>query len=146
MGKLVRRFSEAGLARTGLVVMAIGLLATGMVMTTTQMIWAVPLLAIGSALTSPTLNSLISKAAPPGKQGLTMGTAQSLGALARVFGPPSGTGLFQIFGPSAPYLVGGILMAGVLLVEIPTSQQQKEQKVIHTKEPEQTRPLRASFL
>jgi DHA1 family tetracycline resistance protein-like MFS transporter len=121
MGRLVRRYSEAGLARTGLVIMAIGLIATGMVMTTTQMILAVPLLAIGSALTSPTLNALISKAAPPEKQGLTMGTAQSLGALARVLGPPSGTGLFQFLGTSAPYFVGGILMAGASLVKLKKS-------------------------
>lgn len=95
MGKLVRRFGEAKLARTGLVVMAVGLIATGLVMTTLQMILAVPLLAVGSALTTPTLTALISKSAPPEKQGLTMGTSQSLGALARVLGPPSGTGLFQ---------------------------------------------------
>lgn len=118
MGALVRRFGEVLLARTGLVIMAVGLIATGMVVTTMQMVIVVPLLAIGSALTSPTLNALISKAAPDDKQGLTMGTAQSLGALARVFGPPSGTGLFQLFGPSAPYYVGGVLMASIAWVKM----------------------------
>lgn len=113
LGKLVRAFGEVKLARTGLVLMAVGLVTTGIVTTTLQMVMAVPLLAIGSALMNPTINSLISKAAPPDKQGLTMGTAQSLAALARVFGPPSGTALFQFFGPSAPYLVGGLLMASV---------------------------------
>ena len=98
--------------------MAIGLVVIGFVSTTPQMVAAVPLLAIGSALMNPTINSLISKSAPPDKQGLTMGTAQSLGALARVFGPPSGTGLFQFFGPSAPYFVGGLLMALVSLIRL----------------------------
>jgi len=118
MGKLVRAYGEAPLARTGLVLMAIGLVVIGFVSTTPQMIAAVPLLAIGSALMNPTINSLISKSAPPDKQGLTMGTAQSLGALARVFGPPSGTGLFQLFGPSAPYFVGGLLIASVSWIRI----------------------------
>ncbi len=118
MGKLVRAYGEAPLARTGLVLMAIGLFVIGFVHTTPQMVAAVPLLAIGSALMNPTINSLISKSAPPDKQGLTMGTAQSLGALARVFGPPSGTGLFQLFGPSAPYFVGGLLIASVSWIRI----------------------------
>lgn len=118
MGKLVRVYGEAPLARTGLGLMAIGLVVIGFVSTTPQMIAAVPLLAIGSALMNPTINSLISKSAPPDKQGLTMGTAQSLGALARVFGPPSGTGLFQLFGPSAPYFVGGLLIAAVSWIRI----------------------------
>ncbi|MBK6766317.1 MAG: MFS transporter [bacterium] len=55
LGKLVRRFGEALLAHTGLFVMAIGLVVTGLVQTTQQMIVAVPLLAIGSALLNPTL-------------------------------------------------------------------------------------------
>ncbi|MBL0060976.1 MAG: MFS transporter [bacterium] len=118
MGRLVRAYGEAKLAHIGLVLMAIGLFVIGFVRTTPQMIAAVPLLAIGSALMNPTINSLISKSAPPDKQGLTMGTAQSLGALARVFGPPSGTGLFQLFGPSAPYFVGGLLIASVSWIRI----------------------------
>jgi multidrug resistance protein len=118
MGKLVRRFSEAPLARTGLILMSIGLVATGLVQTTLQMILVTPFLAVGSALMNPTINSLISKAAPPGKQGVTLGTTQSLGALARVFGPPSGTTLFQFAGPSAPYWVSGLMIGAVAWVKL----------------------------
>lgn len=118
LGKLVRAFGEESLARAGLVLMAIGLVVTGLVTTTPQMVAAVPLLAIGSALMNPTINSLISKSAPPDKQGLTMGTAQSIAALGRVLGPPSGTALFQFYGPSAPYVVGGLLIASVSWIKL----------------------------
>lgn len=118
MGKLVRAFGEAPLARTGLLLMALGLGVMGFVQSTLQLVAVAPLLAIGSALMNPTINSLISKAAPPGKQGLTMGTAQSIAALGRVFGPPSGTALFQFVGLSAPYWVGGLMMGAVALVKL----------------------------
>lgn len=118
LGKLVRRFGEARLARTGLIVMAIALIVTGQVQTVLQMALAAPLLSIGSALLNPTLNSLISKAAPAGRQGVTLGTAQSLGALARVFGPPSGTTLFQFAGPTAPYWASGLMIAAVAWVRL----------------------------
>ncbi len=118
MGKLVRAFGEAPLARTGLLLMALGLGVMGFVQSTPQLVAVAPLLAIGSALMNPTINSLISKAAPPGKQGLTMGAAQSIAALGRVFGPPSGTALFQFVGLSAPYWVGGLMMGAVALVKL----------------------------
>ncbi|MBK6909558.1 MAG: MFS transporter [bacterium] len=120
MGKLVRRFGEVTLARTGLVLMAIGLIATGQVRTVLQLVLVTPLLAMGSAVMNPTINSLISKTAPPDKQGLTMGTAQSIGALGRVFGPPSGTALFQFVGLSAPYWCGGLLIGAISLLKIGT--------------------------
>ncbi|MBK6766318.1 MAG: hypothetical protein IPG71_08370 [bacterium] len=49
---------------------------------------------------------------------MTLGTSQSLGALARVFGPPSGTTLFQFAGPSAPYWVSGLMIAAVTWVRL----------------------------
>ncbi|MCB9366067.1 MAG: MFS transporter [Calditrichaeota bacterium] len=118
MGKLVRAYGEAPLARTGMVLMAIGLGVMGFVQTTTQMIMVAPFLAVGSALMNPTINSLISKAAPEGKQGLTLGTAQSVASLGRVFGPPSGTALFQYVGLAAPYWVGALMVGAVATVKL----------------------------
>jgi len=118
MGKLVRIFGEVKLTRAGLVLMAIGLIAMGQVKTTMQLVLVTPFLAVGSAIMSPSISALISKSAPPNKQGLTMGTAQSLAALGRVFGPPSGTALFQYVGLAAPYWCSGILIALASLVRI----------------------------
>lgn len=70
------------------------------------------LLAFGSGLNSPSLNSLISKGIGADEQGGIMGINQSLASLARVFGPAWGGFTFQRFGPSAPYWTAAIMMAG----------------------------------
>ncbi|MCC6476461.1 MFS transporter [bacterium] len=118
LGKLVRRFGEVKLVHIGLLFMSLGLLLIGLLTGVWQMVAVVPLLSIGSAIMNPSINSLISKAAPEGKQGLTLGTSQSLSALARVFGPPSGTLLFQFFGPSAPYYSSALLIGAVAFVRL----------------------------
>jgi predicted MFS family arabinose efflux permease len=43
-------------------------------------------------------------------QGLTLGTLQSLSALARVLGPAAGGLLYQAIAPTAPYVAGAIGM------------------------------------
>lgn len=118
LGKLVRRFGEARLVHSGLIFMAAGLLLIGVITGVWQMVAVVPLLSVGSAIMNPSINSLISKAAPEGKQGLTLGTSQSLSALARVFGPPSGTMLFQFFGTSAPYFSSAALLGAVAFIRL----------------------------
>jgi MFS family permease len=61
---------------------------------------------------------LISKASPVERQGEMLGVAQSMGSLARLFGPSVGGFLFGHFTPSTPYLFGGVLMAGACLLAL----------------------------
>jgi DHA1 family tetracycline resistance protein-like MFS transporter len=110
IGKLTRRFGEVNLALTGIFLMGVGLLVTTMAYSNLAMILIVPFYAVGSALTNPTMTSLISRSATESRQGMTLGVSQGLGALGRVMGPPVGTGLFQVFSPAAPYFFGAALL------------------------------------
>lgn len=69
------------------------------------------MLAIGSALTSPTLSSLVSVHSPRERLGAVLGTYQSVGALGRVVGPALGGGLYLLVGGQVNYWVAAALMA-----------------------------------
>ncbi len=116
IGRLTKRFGEARLSIWGLFLMALGLLLTTLVHTPLGMVLVVPLYALGSALSNPTLASLISRSVDENRQGMTLGTAQGLSALARVLGPLFGTWLFQTFAPDAPYFGGAALLFFVWIV------------------------------
>ncbi len=115
-GALTRKFGEVNLTIAGLGIMALGLFLTAVVTTLAQMIAVVPLCALGSALMNPAMSALISRTAPPEKQGATLGVAQGLGALGRTAGPLCGTWLFQHYSPAAPYHAGGAILALLLII------------------------------
>lgn len=63
-------------------------------------------LAIGSAMTIPTLTSLVSIFTPPELQGRSLGIFRSLGSLGRVFGPAIASIIYWKWGSHIPYLLG----------------------------------------
>jgi MFS family permease len=112
LGRLNRRFGETSLIRFGTFVQTgafvlyawlpgdhVGGLYVGAVF-----------LALGNALTNPSLSTLASKIAPASAQGATLGVMQSMGALARVFGPTLG-GLTYDHGHRLPYWMGAAGLA-----------------------------------
>jgi predicted MFS family arabinose efflux permease len=68
-------------------------------------------LAVGSGVSQPCLNALLSRLSREDEQGGILGLNQSLGSLARVVGPAVGTAAFARLGIGSPYLLGGSLMA-----------------------------------
>ncbi len=74
------------------------------------------LIALGNGATQPTLPAFVSRRAPPGTQGGTLGTLQSAAALARALGPLVGGALYASIDPRAPYLIGagGLVIAWVV--------------------------------
>jgi DHA1 family tetracycline resistance protein-like MFS transporter len=73
-------------------------------------------LSVGSALTRPPLFGLLSNLTPSHEQGLTIGVAQSLASLARIFGPIFAATLFD-YHPVIPYAIcGAILLVAGLVV------------------------------
>lgn len=114
IGRLTKRFGEVKLTHWGLFFMGIGLLATTALDDLFGLILVMPLYAVGSSLTHPSLTSLVSQAADDDKQGATMGIMQGFSALGRVLGPPSGTGLFQWITPASPFAFGGILLIATM--------------------------------
>jgi DHA1 family tetracycline resistance protein-like MFS transporter len=119
IGPLTRRFGEERLTLAGLVLIALGLLVLPMAREVPALMAALTLLSLGMGAMQPTLNSLISRRAPPERQGEVMGVAQSVGALSRVLGPIIAGALFSGLGPSSPFLWGAVLVALAVLVGWP---------------------------
>ncbi len=67
--------------------------------------------AVGGGVISPSINSLITRRTPPTDVGGILGVSSSLVSLANAITPLVGGTLFQLFGTTAPFLVGGLMMA-----------------------------------
>lgn len=89
--RLVRLAGEMKLTVIGCLLMALGLFAIPFVGPEsgglTALLVTLALLAIGNALASPALTSLVSKISPDDKQGSSLGIMQSGASLARAIGP-----------------------------------------------------------
>jgi MFS family permease len=111
-----RRGQEALLATVGLFATSAALAALPWVPSYAAMFPAMGLLAVGSALTNPSLSALVSLHAPAERQGAALGTYQAFGSLGRIVGPALGGWLFTRFGPVAPYETAAVMTAaaGVL--------------------------------
>jgi MFS transporter, DHA1 family, tetracycline resistance protein len=81
------------------------------------------IIAFGSALTSPSLSSFVSKCSDAESQGVVLGVLQSASAFARVCGPATGGVLNQTVDHSAPYVAAalGMALAGVLALGLRSS-------------------------
>ncbi len=118
IGRLVARLGDRRLLAAGLVSMTIGMLGLAATESIASLLSAMALLAIGSALFQPTTLSLMSRMAPAGASGGTLGLARSLGALARVGGPIWGGWTFHRLGDSSPFLTAGALLALLALAVV----------------------------
>jgi len=75
------------------------------------------MLAIGSQMTRPPIFGLLSNLTPENEQGATIGVAQGIGSLARIFGPLFAMPLYA-HTPLLPYAICGVIaiVAGILAV------------------------------
>jgi MFS family permease len=118
LGRLVKRFGERALNRTGFIGYTVGyaLLA---------FCHSIPMLALATLVTSiggmvrPTLTSLITQATPREEQGVVLGLTQSLNSVALIIAPPLGGYLIEhgwltVWGlvASAVACIGLILASG----------------------------------
>ena len=78
----------------------------------------VTILSVGTGVLQPTILSMISKYAPDDKQGTILGLNQSVGALARVFGPLWGGIAFDFIGYEFPFLTGALFTFITFIVTI----------------------------
>jgi multidrug resistance protein len=112
--RLVPRFGERRLVIAGTLLMAAGFLAQHLATDRAMLLGAIAVIAVGNGLNTPSLSSLISRAASGDEQGGVLGVSQACGALARVVGPIVGTWTLA-FGTSVPYLTGGVILLGAAL-------------------------------
>ena len=68
------------------------------------------LLAVGSALATPTLTALVSLYTPSERQGEILGVFRSLGAAARAVGPLVACGVYWKYGSQWPYYGAALLL------------------------------------
>jgi len=121
IGRLSGRFGEVTLLGTGYLLNAAGMLTLAFVGPGAG-VWAgCTLLAIGSSIASPSLNSLISRATAADEQGAVLGANQSFSSLARATAPVVGGLLYANWMPVGALIVGGGLMLVAVAVATPAT-------------------------
>ncbi len=111
IGWFTKRLGESRLVVIGTMSMSWGLLLAPLCHGYVPLLIVMGVLALGSGLAGPSLQSLISRKTNAEDQGGILGLAQSLSSLARVLGPLGAGYFFGKLGVSAPWLIGGSLMA-----------------------------------
>lgn len=86
---------------------------------------------IGGGLISPSINSLITRRSPSSEAGQVLGVSSSLLSLANAITPLIGGALFQFFGSTAPFLIGGLAMLGLAYWAMRTIGPGPEEQVTH---------------
>jgi MFS family permease len=69
---------------------------------------------IGGGILQPSINSMLTKRVDQGEVGGTLGISSALLSGANAFAPILGGALFGAFGAGMPFLVFGVIMAGLL--------------------------------
>jgi len=116
VGKLAPKIGESRLVLIGLFTLAVGLAGLPYVPEPIWLVLPIALLSIGFGFANPSLQSLISRAAPDNLRGGTMGVAQSANSLGRILGPAWAGYAFLAVGVAAPFLSGALLLIPVLIV------------------------------
>ncbi len=119
IGRLVKRFGETALARTGLLFLALAMFFLPLVSTLSMLLLVCGVTAIANGLVNPTLNGLASQMIDRSWQGRALGLMQSAGSVGRLVGPLLGGWLlmFDLRFPIARYARTPLFAsAGILLV------------------------------
>jgi predicted MFS family arabinose efflux permease len=116
-GWTARRIGEAPTLMCGLCLIALGFAFQPLV----GQHWPIAILgmiivALGQSLAFPNIVAIISKAAPPDRQGEMLGLNTAAGALARICGPLVAAPLFTGIGPGAPFAVAAGLCLPALFM------------------------------
>ena len=114
VGAVARRFSEYRVAFAGALLLAVGYLLLAKVISLPLLLAAAVLLAVGSALFTPAVSSLVSKYAGAQDQGAVLGVYQSATALARFAGPAAAGTLYIKWGIGAPFQVAALMILPAL--------------------------------
>lgn len=127
IGRLVNRFGERPLLATGYAFSASGMALLSF--THPGALWFAAgwgpitlgcvLLAIGTSLANPSMNSLVSRSTSPDEQGRVLGVNQSLSALGRAAAPTLGGWLFAHWFAGGAFAAGAVLMGSALLLAAP---------------------------
>jgi MFS family permease len=112
MKALARRYSERSLVISGTLLLAAGFAALPVAPGLALMLVALAAMAVGRAISQPSLMSLASLSGDRARQGAVMGAYQSAASLARVFGPAA-AGLLYDRLQVAPFWLAALLLLAV---------------------------------
>jgi MFS family permease len=118
LGPVVDRLGEARTLRLGAVLFGLGLA----LYTVPHVVWlmalVIALVPTGQALLFPSVTALATHRADPRELGQTMGVQHAFGGASRVVGPLWATWVFQMLGPTYPFLIAAGIMGVVLLLAL----------------------------
>jgi DHA1 family tetracycline resistance protein-like MFS transporter len=112
---LAARYGEARLVFVGATLMTLCFAPIPVSSPIAVLLVPLVLVGIGRAISQPPLLSLVSVAATPANRGVVMGTFQSAGHMARVFGPITAGALYDV-AYGLPYYFASATMLGVLVM------------------------------
>jgi MFS transporter, DHA1 family, tetracycline resistance protein len=122
IGRLIKNFTEKGIALTGVALLACSMFALPLVQTATMLFLVGAGIAVGNSFINPTMNGLVSRAVNKYWQGRVLGLMQACASLGRFFGPLIG-GWFLAFNPrrtldfgKAPFWISGALLVVSLVL------------------------------
>jgi multidrug resistance protein len=108
LGQIVKKMGEPLVITVSLVLLGAALVPLPFVRTWPLLLAVLAVLSIGSSLTRPPVFGLLSNLTSADEQGITIGTAQSAGSLARIAGPIFAGSLYELH-PAAVYVTCGSL-------------------------------------
>lgn len=110
LGRAVDRLGEARLSRLGLVVLAAGLVATGLAHGYPVLWVGFTLMPLGTAFVFPCVTGLLSRAVSADERGLYLGVQHLFGGISRVAFPIGAGVLMDRLGVGVPFWVAGLLV------------------------------------
>src|ERR1700737_495694 len=116
LGKLVDRYGEAQLSRTGLALLATGLATLPLARGYFSLALAVALIPLGTAFTFPCVTSMLSRVISSRERGLFMGVQQTFGGLSRVIIPLWAGYSYDHFGKTVPLFTSAALVLGTIVL------------------------------
>jgi multidrug resistance protein len=110
LGRMVDWLGEARLSRLGVVLLALGLMATGMATGYGALAVGFTLMPIGTAFLFPCVTGLLTRVVPSNERGLYMGVQHSYGGVSRVAFPIAAGFLMDHAGVGVPFWLSGLLV------------------------------------
>ncbi|HEX6576176.1 MAG TPA: MFS transporter, partial [Gemmatimonadaceae bacterium] len=116
LSRVIERWGEARVARTGLVLLAIGLAMVAAIRSYPTMLISLTLMPMGTAFTFPCVTAMLSRVVPGKQRGLYMGVQHTFGGVSRVAFPLiAGYGM-DLFGQGIPFVFAGVMVLATLLL------------------------------
>lgn len=116
VGRLAEKIGEHRLIILGTGTLMVALVLLPFSATLWILMGVLAILAFGSGVNTPSLQSLVSQTSHDSEVGGTMGLSQSTSSLARIIGPLLGGWVYDLFGIQFPFVVGGLIMLVAFLL------------------------------